>query len=386
MDATPPIRQSRRQFLAAVAAGTLAGPLSLPCMAAGAPGIESLVDGRHIFRIREALHYEKLERQRIRCVLCPRECEVADRERGFCGNRENRDGVYYTLAHGNPCAANPDPIEKKPFAHFLPGTTAFSISTAGCNFVCKYCQNWQISQERPEQTRNMDMPPERVCDLAEQTGCASIAYTYGEPVVFYEYMLETAAAGRARGLKNVMISNGYIQREPMRRLCGVLDAVKVDLKGFTEEFYRDTCRGKLKPVMDTLELLRDEGMWFELVYLMVPGLNDDPAEIRKMAAWIVETLGPDVPLHFSKFYPQYMLQNLPQTPIGSLMRARDVCIEEGVKVGYVGNVPGNRAAHTYCPACGEAVIRRVVHRVTENRLRDGKCPDCGERVPGVWEE
>jgi len=380
---------TRRELLAKTAAGAagliMAGGLSVRHAEAATEGASSLVDGQHIFRLKEALYYEKLEHQRIKCVLCPRECTVADRERGFCGNRENRGGVYYTLVHGNPCAANPDPIEKKPFFHFLPGTLAFSISTAGCNFVCRYCQNWQISQRRPEQTRNVDMPPERVCELAERTGSTSIAYTYGEPVVFYEYMLDTAREGRKRGLKNVMVSNGYIKEKPMRQLCEVLDAVKIDFKGFTDHFYQETCRGKLKPVMQTLELLRDLGMWYELVYLMVPGLNDKSSELKEMAKWIVDTLGTDVPLHFSRFYPQYLLRNLPQTPISSLMAAREISMNAGIKFVYVGNVPGSEAANTYCPDCGRLLIRRIGNRVIENYLKEGHCKYCGESIPGVWQ-
>jgi len=262
----------------------------------------------------EARYYDKLPHRKIKCRLCPRECEIDDLERGFCGVRENRGGTYYTLVHSRPCSWHVDPIEKKPLFHFLPGTNAFSIATVGCNIECKFCQNWQTSQIRPEQSLDYIMPPEVVAEAAKKSGSRTIAYTYTEPVIFYEYMDDCAVAGRKRGIKSVMISNGYIMPEPMRALCKQLDAVKIDLKAFTEKFYKMQM-GRLKPVLDTLELLRDVGIWYEIVYLVIPTLNDDPGELKAMCRWIHDQLGPDVPVHFSRFYPQYKLRNLPPTPI-----------------------------------------------------------------------
>jgi len=363
---------------AAAAGGILPGALST--REARAAGIED-PDFKYI---KEVPYYEKLEDQMIRCGICPKKCRVGESERGFCGNKENRGGTYYTLAYGNPCSAHVDPIEKKPLFHYLPATKAFSISAAGCNFDCKFCQNWQLSQVRPEQTRNYDLPPEKAVDYALETGSESIAYTYGEPVVFYKYMHDCAAAGRERGVRSVMISNGYINPEPMRALCKVLDAVKIDYKAHTEKFYSETCLGHLEPVQDTLKVLKEEGMWFELVYLVVPTLNDSRDEIREMAGWMLDNLGPDVPLHFSRFQPMYKLKNLQPTPLSTLEMAHDTCRERGLNYVYIGNVPGHSAESTFCPNCGKVVIQRYGYVIQKNNLRGGKCGSCGHPIPGVW--
>jgi len=343
-----------------------------------------LVDGEHVFVLKEARHYEKLPNRKIQCKLCPKECTVDDIERGFCGTRENRGGTYYVLTYGNPCATHIDPIEKKPFFHFLPGTKALSISTAGCNLACKFCQNWQLSQFRPEQTDNVYLPPEKLVGIARREKCPSIAYTYGEPVVFYEYMCDTAVEGHRYGIRSVVITGGYITPEPLRKLCKVVDAIKVDLKAFTEKYYREVCSGELEPVLKGLEVLRDEGIWYEIVYLVVPTLNDSMDEIRAMSQWIREALGPDVPVHFSRFYPQYMLKNLPATPVSTLEKARKVAMDAGLNFVYIGNVPGHEGENTYCPKCGKVVIRRVGYYVLEINLKKGKCAFCGQPIPGVW--
>ena len=332
----------------------------------------------------EARYYDKLPHRKIKCHLCPRECEIDDLERGYCGVRENRSGTYYTLVHSRPCTWHVDPIEKKPLFHFLPGTDAFSIATVGCNIECKFCQNWQISQIRPEQSLDYIMPPEMVAQAARESGSRTIAYTYTEPVIFYEYMYDCAVAGRERGVKSVMISNGYIMPEPMKALCKQLDAVKIDLKAFTERFY-NMQMGRLKPVLDTLELLRDAGIWYEIVYLVIPTLNDDPDELKAMCRWVYAELGPDVPVHFSRFYPQYKLRNLPPTPIKTVEMARKIALDSGLHYAYVGNVPpGHGGEHTYCPNCGKVVIRRSIYVVSEIHIRDGKCRFCGHPIPGVW--
>ena len=318
------------------------------------------------------------------CQLCPRECKVPVDERGFCGVRENRGGDYKTLIYARPCSLNVDPIEKKPLFHFLPGTKAFSLATAGCNIECLFCQNWQISQMRPEQVRSTYAPPERIVELARQSGSRSIAFTYTEPVIFFEYMFDVAAAARPAGLHPVMISNGYIQPEPMKALVEHLSAVKIDLKAFTEKFYRETCRGELGPVLQTLELLRDAGTWFEIVVLIVPTLNDGEDECRRMCRWIKETLGPDVPIHFTRFHPTYKIQNLPSTPPKILQRNREIATAEGLHYAYVGNVAGDPGENTYCHGCGKVVIERYGY-YTKTRLKEnGLCPDCGKKIPGVW--
>jgi pyruvate formate lyase activating enzyme len=332
-----------------------------------------------------ASYWEPLPDKWVRCMLCPRTCVVPPGGRGYCEVRENRGGTYYTLVYGNPCAVHVDPIEKKPFFHFLPATTAFSVATAGCNLDCKFCQNWQISQARPEELYNYPLSPEELVEAAIRSGSRSIAYTYSEPTIFYEYMLATAKLAHERGLRNVCHSNGFINEEPLRELCQYLDAADIDLKGFTDEYYRDMTAGSLAPVLRTLEVLREEGVHLEITTLLVPGENDDPAELSAMCLWIRENLGPDTPLHFSRFHPQHRLQNLPPTPVESLEEARRIALESGLKYVYIGNVPGHEANSTYCPECGAIVIHRIGYSVDPCGLADGACSRCGTPIEGVWE-
>lgn len=332
----------------------------------------------------EARYYEKLPHKKIKCILCPRECVIDDLERGYCGVRENRGGTYYTLVHSRPCSIHTDPIEKKPLFHFLPGTLAYSLATVGCNVECKFCQNWEISQMRPEQAQNLNLPPAAIARMAASERSASIAYTYTEPVVFMEYMYDCAVAGQQRGVRSVMISNGFIQQAPMRALCQVLDAVKIDLKAFRQEFYTELVNGRLQPVLDTLLLLKREKMWFEIVYLIIPTKNDDPQELKDLCQWIASNLGRDVPLHFSRFYPQYRLKNISPTPVKTLNLARDLALAAGLHYVYVGNVPGHEAESTYCPKCHRMVIRRMGYTILENKIKQGGCPDCGSKIAGVW--
>lgn len=332
----------------------------------------------------EARYYQKLQNRKIKCLLCPRECVIDDLERGYCGVRENNGGVYYTLVYGRASSAHVDPIEKKPLSHFLPGSMAFSFATVGCNVLCKFCQNWELSQSRPEQIEMIDLSPKKIVALARQNKCASIAYTYNEPVVFTEYMYDTAVEGRKQGVKSVMISNGYIQKQPMSDLCNVLDAVKIDLKAFTERFYQELVAGHLRPVLDTLVLLRNKNMWTEIVYLVIPGQNDDRQELKDLCKWIVSELGPDVPVHFSRFHPQYRLTNLPSTPLETLKTARQIGLDNGLHYVYTGNIPGDPGENTYCPGCGALLIRRIGFRVLNNKLNNSKCPSCGYKIAGVW--
>ena len=331
-----------------------------------------------------ARHWEKRKNKRVLCTLCPRECEVADLERGGCGVRENRGGEYFTLVYNRPCSLNVDPIEKKPLYHFLPGTTAFSTATAGCNIWCRFCQNWQISQKRPEQVRSVYVTPDKMVSLAHHNGSPTIAFTYNEPVVFYEWMYDVAEEAKKRNVRTVMISNGYIKKEPLRELCKVLSGVKIDLKAFTEKFYRESCDGELKPVLDTLVELKSIGIWFEIVVLIIPTLNDSATECRDMARWVVKNLGPDVPMHFSCFHPTYMLTNLPRTSPRVVERNGKIAREEGVRYAYVGNVPGSPGEKTLCHNCGKQIIDRYGYH-TRNRLTaKGTCPDCATAIPGVW--
>ncbi len=334
----------------------------------------------------EAAHWEALADSRVQCRLCPRQCQIADVERGYCGVRENHGGRLQTLVYGALCSANVDPIEKKPLFHYLPGTTAFSVATAGCNMECKFCQNWQISQFRPEQVESVDVPPDKLVAACKTRGVPTIAYTYSEPVIFYEYMHDSAAAARQAGIGSVMISNGYIREEPMRRLCRHLTAVKIDFKAYSDRFYTDWCAGELKPVVATLKTLKDVGIWFELVILIIPTLNDSPDETRAMSRWVLEHLGPDVPMHFTRFRPTYRVTHLPATPIATLDRCRRIALDAGVRYVYAGNVPTHPGENTSCHGCHELVIKRVGFRIAENRLKDGRCPKCGARIPGVWSQ
>jgi pyruvate formate lyase activating enzyme len=332
----------------------------------------------------KAEYYRKLGKQRVRCLLCPRECEVGPAERGFCGVRENREGEYYTVVYGRAASVNVDPIEKKPLFHVKPGSPVFSFATAGCNLACKNCQNWQLSQSRPEQVPAVDLPPAKLVEAARDQGCTLIAGTYSEPIVFAEYMLAVAREGNKRGVRSTMISAGYISRQPLVDLCRELAAVKIDLKSMRDGFYRDNCAGTLKPVLDSIELIRKQKVWLEIVYLVVPTLNDSEREIRDLARWVKGHVGTDVPLHFSRFYPQYRLKNLPPTPYETLSRCYQIARAEGLHYVYVGNVPGSPAESTYCPKCGKRLVHREGFRVSEIRIKRGRCQYCQQIIPGLW--
>jgi pyruvate formate lyase activating enzyme len=321
----------------------------------------------------------------VKCDLCPRGCVIAEGHRGECGVRENRGGVLHTTVFGNPCAVADDPIEKKPLFHFLPGSTALSIATAGCNLHCRYCQNWSISQSPPEKTENTDLPPQEVVEAARRAKAPTIAYTYSEPTVFYEYMLTTARLARDRGLRNVVISNGYINPEPLKALCRSVDAIKIDLKGVNERFYEQVCSGTLQPVMDSIQLIHEMGVHLEIVNLVVPTLNDDERELRELVRWVRDSVSPQIPLHFSRFHPMYKLNNLPSTPVDTLTWAWEMAREEGLHYAYVGNVMDHPGNHTYCPHCDYELITRMGYWVVEDRVREGKCAHCGAPVYGVWE-
>lgn len=384
----PSRREWLRLGLGCAAAGLLGRAIGRDAPVARAQDAagKSEIDGPRLKGVarREAMHWEALAEKRVKCTLCPRECQVADVERGYCGVRENQGGKYQTLVYGTLCSANLDPIEKKPLFHYLPGTTAFSVATAGCNMECKFCQNWQISQFRPEQVESTLVAPEQLVAACQARNCPTIAYTYSEPVVFYEYMHDAAAAGRRRGIGSVAISNGYIQEKPLRELCKQLTAIKIDFKAFNEKFYSEQCAGELKPVLRTLETLTEIGIWFELVILIIPTLNDSADEMKQMSEWVVKHLGPDVPMHFTRFHPTYRLTNLPQTPVSTLERCRKIALDTGVRYAYAGNVPMHEGENTYCHSCRTELIRRVGFRIAADALRDGRCPKCGTKIPGRW--
>ncbi len=332
----------------------------------------------------EARHYVKLDGGGIECRLCPRRCRITDVERGYCGVRENRRDTYYTLIYGRPCAIHVDPIEKKPLYHFRPGITALSLATAGCNVNCKCCQNWEISQSRPEQTSNFDLPPGEAVALCKQHNIPSIAYTYSEPTVFYEYMYDIAEMGHRQGIASVMITGGYIEEKPLIELLPHLDAVKIDLKAIRPDYYKDFVDGELQPVLDTIVRIKNAGTWLELVYLVIPTINDTDEEFRELAVWIKNHVGDDVPLHFSRFHPQYLLNHLPPTPLATLERAYDICRAEGLKFVYLGNIPGHAAESTYCPGCGHMLIERTGFSIRQMNISSGRCPSCQISIPGVF--
>jgi pyruvate formate lyase activating enzyme len=378
---------SRREFLRKT-------PLGICALGAGAtfsfvePGgweINQAAAKADSFPLKEVMFYKKLEEKRIECEICPRKCRIAELERGYCGNKENREGIYYTLVHSRVCAAHVDPIEKKPFSHFLPGTKTFSIATAGCNIECKYCQNWQIAQFRPEQVKNYNLAPKEVVRQAKKRGCKTIAYTYSEPVVFYGYMYDTARAGQREGIGSVMISNGYILEKPLLELCQYLNAVKIDLKAFTEKFYKETCSGELEPVKKTLKLLKGIDMWTEIVVLILPTMNDSEKEIKEMSKWIMGELGPDTPIHFGRFHPMYKIKNLPSTPVGTLERARHIAENEGLHYVYIGNVWGHEGENTFCPKCKKVIVRRLGYIIKKIDIVDGRCRFCRRPIAGIWQ-
>lgn len=323
---------------------------------------------------------------RVQCRLCPNNCIIDEYERGRCRVRINRGGELYSLVYGKPCAVHVDPIEKKPLYHFLPATPIFSIATAGCCLSCEYCQNWQISQAWPEDTRNMDMPPAKVVNAAVLNGCQSIAYTYTEPTVYFEYMIDTARLAKEKGLRNVSVTCGYTNPEPLRELCTVLDAANVDLKGFTEEFYRSNSSGSLQPVKDAIVMMKEKGVHVEITNLLVPTRNDDMKLIRDMCRWISNDVGPDTPLHFSRFHPDYKLRHLPPTPQSVMQSAREIAMEEGLKYVYLGNVPGSPYNSTYCPQCKKRIIHRMGYRILDVQIdkKAGTCANCGYHIEGVW--
>ncbi|MFC2156653.1 AmmeMemoRadiSam system radical SAM enzyme [Acidobacteriota bacterium] len=374
-------RMNRRTFLRAT------GGLGL---AAGTGGLLDVVTDAYAFGSEanlsetEARFYKKLDDREIECSLCPRECRLGDKERGYCGVRENRGGTYYTLVYGKACAIHVDPIEKKPFFHFLPNSKALSIAAAGCNVNCKFCQNWEISQVRPEQIDHVDLNPKQAVSSALKYECPVIAYTYTEPVVYFEYMYDTAIEARKKRVKNVVITGGHVNKDPLLELIKVVDAIKVDLKAFNQDFYTKYVRGELKPVLEAVEIIADSPVWLEIVYLVIPNLNDTQEEIRMLSRWLISSVGPHVPLHLSRFHPMYLMKNLPPTPVSTLETLRKVALDEGLHYVYLGNVPGHLGENTYCPRCGNKIIPRIGYQVQGVELNKGNCKFCKNPIAGVW--
>ena len=335
--------------------------------------------------LKKALWWKVLDNNGIQCHLCPRQCVLGPSQKGFCQARKNIKGTLYALTYGKPVAIHVDPIEKKPFAHVYPGTQSFSIATAGCNLRCKFCQNWEISQLDAETVELPYVSPEEIISRAKETGSKTIAFTYTEPTIFYEYMLDIAKLAKKEGIPCVMHSEGYINKEPLRELAQYLTAANIDLKGFSERYYSAFCQGSLEAVLGTLKTLKEKGVWIEITTLLVPDGNDSDEEITKLCQWIKENLGENTPLHFSRFFPNYKLTDLSPTPLSTLIRARNIAKGIGLNFVYIGNVPQQIGEDTLCPSCGKIIIKRIGYTVLENNLKNGKCGFCGLAIPGIWD-
>jgi pyruvate formate lyase activating enzyme len=332
----------------------------------------------------ECKFYKTLFDGQVQCRLCPRRCIIAEGKRGTCGIRENRGGKLYLITYGKPCSIGVEPIEKAPLFHFLPGHRRLVLATVGCVLRCRFCQNWQISQAAFETVPHYELSPEQVVDVALKEHVTSICFTFTEPTVYYEYMYDVAKLAHEKGLKTSMISSGYIETEPLLELLKVLDAVKIDLKGFTEEFYEDMAAADLAPILSAIKTVKKSGKWLELVNLVIPGHNDNPKDIKAMCAWIKENVGPDVPLHFTRFFPAYKLTSVAPTPVETLARAYSIAKAAGLHYVYVGNVPGHPLENTFCPKCGKTLIERQGNQVVKNEVKHGRCPYCGEKISGLW--
>jgi pyruvate formate lyase activating enzyme len=335
--------------------------------------------------MKEAMFYEKLEGQDVRCSLCAHHCLISEGKRGICGVRENTEGVLYSLVYGKPVSMNIDPIEKKPLFHFYPGSTSFSISTVGCNFKCKHCQNYDISQYpkiHHGKVPGENAAPEAVVDAAERAGCRSISYTYTEPTIFFEFACDCARLAKEKGIKNVFVSNGYTGPEAVKAIAPFLDGNNIDLKG-DDAFYKKICGARLQPVLDTIKLMKELGVWIEITTLIIPGYNDSENIINGIIDFIL-SVDPAIPWHVSQFYPTYELLDVSRTPVETLRWARDTGLKRGIKYVYTGNVPGEGGENTYCPKCGELLIERLGYRIRQNRIKKGHCYKCETIIDGVW--
>lgn len=333
---------------------------------------------------KEALFYTETPRG-LRCLICPNECTLKPGELSDCRNRVHKDGKLYTIAYGNPCAIHIDPVEKKPLYHFLPSSQVYSLATAGCNLACLNCQNWTISQKSPTETDNYDLMPDKVVSESLRNDCPSIAYTYSEPITFFEYTTDSAKLAHAAGLRNILVSAGFINEEPLRYMCKNMDAANIDLKSFSEDIYLKLNAGKLQTILNTLKILHEEGVWLEITNLVVPSWTDDFDMIKEMCDWLYQNDLHNYPLHFSRFHPLYKLTQLPPTPVSTLNKAREIALRAGIKFVYIGNVPGTDASNTFCPKCNKILIERKGYRIVTNDIESGKCKFCAEKIPGVWQ-
>lgn len=332
--------------------------------------------------MKEALFYVK-KGKNVQCKLCPRHCLIKPNEVGICQVRKNVNGKLYSLVYGKVVSVSVDPIEKKPLYHFLPGSNSFSIGTIGCNLSCKHCQNYSTSQANQGEYPDYELMPNRVVDGAVKGRCDSISYTYNEPTIFYEFMQDTAEIAKKHGIKNVIVSNGFIEKVPLRKLCRLIDGANIDLKAFDDKFYREVTSAWLEPVLESLKILYKKKVWVEITTLIIPGLNDDLKKIKEMCEWIKKNLSVDVPLHFSAFYPTYKLTDIEPTSSKILFKARDIAKKAGFNYVYIGNINSGEANNTYCPKCNGLLIERNGFYVIQNNIKKGKC-SCGEKIAGVW--
>ena len=335
----------------------------------------------------KARFFDTLGNDTVKCHLCAHECTIDPGKRGICAVRENRAGTLYSLVYGHIISSNADPIEKKPLFHFLPGTRSYSIATVGCNLQCQHCQNYDISQyprRHKEDIPGKNLTPAQVVTKALASGSASIAYTYTEPTIFSEFAQDTATLAREKGLRNVFVSNGFMTEASSTAMAAVLDGDNIDLKSFSDSFYRKVCKAKLQPVLDTITRMKALGVWIEVTTLLIPGLNDSDAELRDIAQFL-HTTGPEIPWHVTAFYPTYKMLDRPPTPLATLRRAREIGLAAGLHYVYTGNIPGDPGENTFCPGCNQLLIERSGFAIRQNRIVDGVCPDCGAHIEGVWQ-
>ncbi len=332
--------------------------------------------------IKEGVLFERLD-NKVKCHVCSHRCVIGEGKVGICGTRKNMGGKIHTLIYNTVSSEAVDPIEKKPLYHFLPGTLSYSLGTIGCNFRCEHCQNWNISQVTLEEAWTKEITPEEAIKRAIATGCKSISWTYNEPAIWHEYTYDSAVLAKNSGLKTIYVTNGYITPEALRRIAPYLDAYRVDIKSFSEDFYRKICGARLAPVLESTKLARELGMHVEVITLIIPTKNDSPQELTQIVRWVHDNLGEDTPMHFTGFHPMYKMDDLPPTPTDRLEMAHDIAKKEGMRFVYTGNVPGHKYENTYCPKCNALLIDRAGFRVSAIRIKDGKCPSCGEGIAVV---
>jgi len=332
--------------------------------------------------MKEALFYKVLKDNKVQCELCPHKCTIPEEKSGFCKVRQNIKGKLFSLVYGKSIATSIDPIEKKPLYHFLPGSFSMSVATVGCNLKCEHCQNWEISQPREIIGENIE--PKEIVKLALENECKSISYTYTEPTIFYEYMIETAKLAKKAGIKNVIVSNGYINEKPLKKLLLYIDAANIDLKSFNPDFYKDVCKAKLEPVLNTIKLIASSPALLEITNLIIPEKNDNLDEIKDMCNWIIENIGNNAPLHFSAFYPQHKMLSTNPTPPDTLFKAYEIAKKTGINYIYLGNIQSDKGSNTLCPKCNSVLIERSMMNTENIQIKDNKC-NCGEKIPGLWE-